>query len=54
MLPDVTAHMQKVNGWSRSQLENALDYARDAWEQRCEWPWTVNLDWIHASGYLYV
>lgn len=54
MLLDVQRHMQKVNGWTGLQLTAAIAEAYDVWEQRCEWPWTVDLSWLYDSGYIHV
>jgi hypothetical protein len=52
--PDVCAQLRLVNNWSQSDLEAAVQEAREVWEQRCDWPWTVDLSWLQDQGYLYV
>ena len=54
VLPDVRRHLRDVNGWSESELNHAMSEAYEVWQQRCEWPWHVDLSWLHASGYVYV
>lgn len=51
---DVRLHLQKVNGWTERELASQIQEAYDIWEQRCEWPWEVDLSWLYDSGYLYV
>lgn len=54
MLSAVKRHLQEVNGWSAAQLDLEIAEAYEVWLQRCEWPWTVDLDWLQRSGYLFV
>lgn len=51
---DVRLQLQKVNGWNERELAAQIQEAYDIWEQRCEWPWEVDLTWLYESGYLYV
>lgn len=50
----VHAHLMAVNNWNRTQLWSALQDLHETWEQRCEWPWTVDLSWLQENGYLFV
>jgi hypothetical protein len=54
MYDEVMRHLKRVNGWSDAQLSAALDDVKETHEQRCDWPWTVDLSWLYESGYLYV
>lgn len=54
MLPDVRQQLNRVNCWSDAQTAAAIQDAYETWEQRCEWPWTVDLSWLYDSGYIYV
>lgn len=54
MLSEVHRHLQKVNSWSSQELSHAVNEAYEIWEQRCEWPWTVDLSWLQRSGYIHV
>lgn len=54
VLPQVKAQLKRVNGWTDQQLVQAIEDAYDIWEQRCEWPWSVDLSWLAHNGYLYV
>jgi hypothetical protein len=54
MYDDVRRHLKWVNGWNDAQLAAAIQDAYEIWEQRCEWPWQVDLSWLYDSGYLYV
>lgn len=54
MAPAVLGHMAEVNGWSLRELQAALAEAEEAFEQRKDWPWAVDLSWLQSSGYLYV
>lgn len=54
MLRDVKAHMLWVNGWTADVLDAEIAEAYEVWEQRCHWPWTVDLSWLQENGYLYV
>lgn len=54
MLQDVRQHLQYVNGWTLQELEEGVRDAFEVWEQRCEWPWQVDLSWLYESGYRYV
>lgn len=54
MYEDVLQQLKRVNGWSDRDLIREIANAREAHEQRCEWPWTVDLSWLYESGYLYV
>lgn len=54
MLADVQRHLQHVNGWTFSQLNAGIQDAYETWEQRCDWPWQVDLSWLDESGYKYV
>lgn len=51
---DVRLQLQRVNGWNDRELAAQIQEAYDVWEQRCEWPWEVDLTWLYESGYLYV
>lgn len=52
--PAVCEQLKFVNSWSTLELTRALTEAREVWEQRCDWPWTVDLTWLQDQGYLYV
>lgn len=54
MLGDVRRHLQRVNGWTTVQLDAEIQEAYEVWEQRCEWPWEVDLSWLYHSGYAHV
>lgn len=54
MLSDVRQHLMRVNQWSANELEEQIQEAYEVWEQRCEWPWQVDLRWLQDSGYCYV
>lgn len=54
MLSEVRTHMMRINGWSTAALDAAIAEAYEVWEQRCDWPWQVDLGWLMRSGYLFV
>ena len=54
MLQDVKRHICRVNGWTEARLVSEIEETYEVWEQRCEWPWTVDLSWVMRSGYLFV
>ena len=54
MLAQVKQQLLRVNGWTASRLEFEIREAYEVWEQRCEWPWTVDLSWLQDNGYFYV
>jgi len=54
MYDDVRRHLKYVNSWSDRELAAAIQDAYEIWEQRCEWPWQVDLSWLYDSGYVYV
>lgn len=54
MLPQVKLHMQTLNGWTAREVDAAISEAYEVWEQRCEWPWTVDLSYLHDSTYIHV
>ena len=54
MYDDVRKHLKWVNGWSEKELSEAIQDTYEIWEQRCEWPWEVDISWLYDSGYIYV
>jgi hypothetical protein len=54
MWGDVQAQLKRVNNWTDRQLILAIQDTFDVWEQRADWPWTVDLSWLQDNGYLYV
>lgn len=54
VLPEILRHLQHVNFWTVRDAEAALVETYEVWEQRCEWPWSVDLTWLRDSGYLNV
>lgn len=53
MLEDVSQHLMQLNDWSRKRLNTEIEDAYEVWQQRCDWPWTVDLSWLLRSGYLF-
>lgn len=51
---EVKSQLVRVNGWTTTELELAVREAYAVWEQRCDWPWVVDLSWLQDSGYVYV
>ncbi len=54
MYGEVREHLKRVNGWSERELEAAIADTYETWQQRCDWPWQVDLSFLHDNGYLYV
>ncbi len=54
MYGEVREHLKRVNGWSERELEAAISDTYETWQQRCDWPWQVDLSFLHDNGYLYV
>lgn len=54
MFDDVRRQLQRVNGWTARQVDAGIQEAYEVWQQRCDWPWTVDLSWLEDSGYTHV
>lgn len=54
LLFDIKNHMKLINNWNDSDFDYALLECKEIWEQRCDWPWVVDISWIFETGYLYV
>lgn len=51
---EVLDHLMVVNKWSRKELETGIQDVYEVWQQRCDWPWTVDMSWLQDQGYMYV
>lgn len=54
LMTELRQHLKRVNQWSDAELQAGIQDAYEVWEQRCEWPWEVDLSWLYDSGYRYV
>ena len=51
LLEDVLAKMCEVNGWTRPQLEAAIEEARTLADERSRYHWHVDLSWLETGQY---
>lgn len=48
----VLNHMLILNGWSLEQLTHYMSEAKQTWQERSKFEWTLDLSWLNKYGVL--
>ena len=43
------AHLRKVNGWTKKEVDSHVEKAFETWERRSRESWTLDLTWLNDA-----